>query len=104
MFSKVVFCRVIPGVNTLGITLQRTSVSCIGHSYPELLEVLYDIHTRTRKFWKFCTPVPQIPAGYRYIICITYVGSVRVLQFNTRNFCGFCNTAVLLYPEFPFVL
>ena len=50
-----------------GITLQGkgTSVRSVGHSYPhpELLEVLLlcDIHTRTRNFCKFCTPVATIP-------------------------------------------
>ena len=56
------------------ITLQRTSVSFVGYSYPypELLEVLYDIYTRTRNFWKFCTPVRTIPG-------------VRVQHFYTRS-------------------
>ena len=39
----------------------RTSASSVGHlyPYPELLEVLNDIHTQTRNFCEFCTPVPQ---------------------------------------------
>ena len=47
---------------TPSITLQRSSVSSVGDSlpYPELLELLYDIHTRTRNTWKFFTPVPAI--------------------------------------------
>ena len=39
--------QTVPGVFSPGIPLQRPSVSSAGHSYPypELLEVLYDIHT-----------------------------------------------------------
>ena len=82
---SVGYAQTIPEVFTPGITLQRTSVSFVGHPYPypELLEVLYDIHTRTRNFWKFCTPVPQIPG-------------VRVYHFY--NLCEFC-TPVLQHPE-----
>ena len=72
-------------MTTLGITLERTSVSSVGHSYryPELLEVLYDIHTRTRNFWKLCTPLPQIPG-------------VRIYHFyNVYELC----TPVPQYPE-----
>ena len=77
--------QIIPRVITPGITLQRTSVSSVGHSYPypELLEVLNEFHTRTRNFWKFCTPVPQIP-------------EVRV--YNLYNVCELC-TPVPQYPE-----
>ena len=44
--AKVELCRVCPNYTpgiTIQITLQRTSVSSAGHSYPypELLEVLY---------------------------------------------------------------
>ena len=62
---KVVFCRVLTkrteGIYP-GIILQRSYVKSVGHSYPypELLEVLYDIPTHTRNFWKFYTPVPTI--------------------------------------------
>ena len=82
---SVGYAQTMPGVFTPGITLQRTSVSSVGHSYPypELLKVLYDSHTRTRNFWKFCTPVPTIPG-------------VRVYHFY--NVCEFC-TPVPLYPE-----
>ena len=62
--GSVGYAQTIPGyVFTPGITLQKTSVSCLGHSYPcpELLEALYDVHTRARSFWKFRMPVPQIP-------------------------------------------
>ena len=64
--------QTVPGVFTPGITLQRTSVSSVGHSYPypELLEILYDIHTCTRNFWKFCMPAPQYP-GYGYSMFCT---------------------------------
>ena len=83
---SVGYAQTIPGAFTPGITLQRTSVSAEGHSYPypELVEVLNDIHTlypelvevlyargnNTRgtgtacfvpaqNFCEFCTPVPQ---------------------------------------------
>ena len=74
---SVGYAQTIPGVFTPGITLQGTYARSVGHSYPcpELLEVLYDIHTRTRNFWKFCTPVSQIPG-------------VRVHHFY--NLCEFC--------------
>ena len=57
------YSQTVPRVFTPGITLLRTSVSSVGHSYPypELLEILQDIHTRNRNFWKFCTPVLTIP-------------------------------------------
>ena len=110
--SKVVFCRVrtnrtrgiYPGylnltrVFTPVITLQRTSVGSVGHPYPypELLEVLYGIHTCTRNFWKFCTPVATIP-GVRVQNVLyplgTSVSSVRLCH-NTRNFWNFCKTSV----------
>ena len=82
---SVGYTQTIPGVFTPGITLKITSVSSVGHSYPypELLEVKYDSHTRTRNFWKFCTTVPQLPG-------------VRVCHFY--NFCEFC-TPVPQYPE-----
>ena len=105
---EVGFCRVRTNHTSWGIYpgyLQRTSVSSVGHSYPypELLEVLYDIHTRNRKFWKFCTPVPQIP-GVRvyhfhniceFIATIpgTSVSSVS-LPYRTRNFCKFCKIPI----------
>ena len=71
---SVGYSQTVPGVFTPGITLQRTFVSSVGqlYPYPELLEDLYDIHTRTRNFWKFCTPVPTIPG-------------VRVQHFYTRS-------------------
>ena len=48
---SVGYAQTIPAVFTPGITLQRTSVSYVGHSYPYpgLLEVMYDIHTRTQE-------------------------------------------------------
>ena len=96
---SVGYAQTIPGIFIQGITLQRTSVSSVGHSYPypELLEVVYDIHTRTRNFWKFGTPVPQIRGVRVYNIFLTYVSSVRPCH-NTRNFCEICNTSVP-YPE-----
>ena len=44
--------QTLPEVFTPGITLQRTSVSSVGNSYPypKLQVVLYEIRTRTRKF------------------------------------------------------
>ena len=78
---SVGYVQTIPGVFAPGITLQRTSVCSVGHSYPcpELLEVLYDIHARTRNFCKFCTPVATIP-GVR----------VQYVFVPARNFCEFC--------------
>ena len=79
------YAQTIPGVDTPGISLQKTSVSSVGHSYPypELLDVLYDSYTHTRNFCEFCTPVPQIPG-------------VRVYHFD--NSCEFCGP-VPQYPE-----
>ena len=87
---SVGYTQTIPGVFTPSITLRRTSVSSVGYSYPypELLEVLYDIHTRTRNLWKFCTPVPQLPG-------------VQVYHFYNSYEC--C-TPVPQYPELPGVL
>ena len=65
------YSQTVSGVFNSGITLQRTPVSSVGHSYPypELLEVLYDIYTRTRNFRKFCTPVRTIPrVGVQHFI------------------------------------
>ena len=55
-------CRTFGG-SFFCLALQRTSVSSVRHScpYPEVLEVLDDIHTRTRNFWMFCTSVDTIP-------------------------------------------
>ena len=100
-YFKVVFCRVRTN-NTRGIypgyyptknfcefcstfiSVPGTSGSSVRHSYPypELLEVLYDIHTRTRGMG---------------ISFYNYVSSVRPCH-NTRNICEFCNTSVP-YPE-----
>ena len=94
------YAQTVRGVLTPGITLQRTSVSSVGHSYPypELLEVLYDIHTCTRNFWKFCTPVATIP-GVRVQHVLyplgTSVSSVRLCP-NTRNFWKFCKILIPL--------
>ena len=130
--SKVVFSRVrtkhTRGIYP-GITLQRTSVSSVGHSYsyPELVEVLYGSHIRTRNFWKICTPVPQIPGvrvyhfynlcesctpvpQYPELLCILYhfravpgisVSSVRSPYTLTRDFCDFCKT-VAQYPGYGY--
>ena len=83
--GSVGYAQTIPGIYTSGITLQRTSVSSAGHlyPYPELRKVLYDIPTRARNFWKFCTSVPQIPG-------------VRVHHFY--SVCEFC-TPVPQYPQ-----
>ena len=77
-----------------GITLQRTSVSSVDHSFPylELLEVLCDIYTCTRNFRKFSKPVDTIP-GIRVQHLLyplgTSVRSVRLCH-NTRNCWKFC--------------
>ena len=82
--------------------------------YPERLEVLYDFHTRTRNFWKFCKtftpvpgtsvssvqPVPQYPGdGYGNVLhpLGTSVSYVRLCH-TTRNFCELCNTSIPI-PE-----
>ena len=73
------------------IPVPGTSVSSVGHSYPypELLWVLYHIHTRTRNFREFCTPRTTI-TGLR-VHCFlyapgTFVRSVRPCH-NSRSFC-----------------
>ena len=95
---SVGYAQTVSGVFTPGITLQRTSVSSVGHSYPYpgLLEVMYDIHTCTRNFWKFCTPVatiPGVPVQHVLYPLGTSVSSVRLCH-NTRNFWKFCKTSV----------
>ena len=95
---SVGYVETMPGIFTPGITVQRTSVSCVGHSYPypEVLEVLHDIHTRTRNFWKICMPVATIPGvRVQYVShpLGTSVSSVRLCH-NTRNFWKFCKTFV----------
>ena len=95
---SVGYVQTIPGVINAGITLQRTSVSSAGHSYPypELLEVLCDIHTRTRNFWNFCTPVATIPGVWVQHVVYplgTSVSSVRPCH-NTPNFWKFCKASV----------
>ena len=71
---KVRFCKVptepYPGYLP-GNTLHNTSVSPVRHlyPYPELLQALYDLHTRTRNFCKFCTPcftIPELPVQRFY--------------------------------------
>ena len=101
-FSKVVFCRVRANHTraiTPGITLQRTSGISVRHSYayPELLEVLYDIHTGTRDFWKFCTTVIPVPgtSGISVRQCHKYPGA-RVYHFY--SLIELC-TPVPQYPE-----
>ena len=63
---------------------------------PELLLVLWDIHTRTRNFCEFCTPRATIP-GVRVQHLLyppgTSVSSIRPCH-NTRNFRKFCNTFI----------
>ena len=77
------------------------------YQYPELLWVLYNIHTRTKNFWvlwvlydihtrtrnfrKICTPVPQYP-GYG---CSIFLPG--------HNVCKLC-TPVPEYPELLEVL
>ena len=101
---SVGYVQIVPGVFSPGNTLQRTSVSSVGHShpYPELLEVLYDIHTCTRNFWVFCTPVPTIP-GVRVLQVLyplgTSVSYVRLCH-NTRNFWKFCKILLPLPGNF----
>ena len=94
------FCRIhqtVHGVFTPGITLQITSVTSVGHSYPypELLEVLYDLHTCTRNFWNFCFPVATMPGERVQHVLYplgTSVSSVRLCH-NIRNFWEFCKTS-----------
>ena len=93
-FSKVVFCRVrtnhTRGHNTPGVTVQRTSVCFVGHSYPvpgtsgnsvrhsylhpELLDVLYANATNSRvrvyhfitdkgSAWAPAMPAPMLRVG-----------------------------------------
>ena len=102
---SVGYVQTVPGVFTRGITLQRTSLSSVGHSYayPELLEVLYDIHTCTRNFWKFCTPVATIH-GVRVQHVLyplgTFLSSLRLCH-NTRNVWKFCKTFCTTFIPVP---
>ena len=76
----------------------KNFVSSVGHSYPylEILEFLYDIHTCTRNFWKFCTLVatkPGVRVQHGLYPLGTSVSSVRLCH-NIRNFCKFRRTSV----------
>ena len=76
--------KTIPGVITPGISLQRTSVTCVGHSYPypELLEVLYAGATKTRGTGTACLYLPETSAS-----------SVRSCH-NTWNFWKLCKASI----------
>ena len=57
---------------------------------------MYDIQTRTRNFWMFCTSLATIPGvRVRHVLYPlgTSVNSVRLCH-NTRNFWKFCKTIV----------
>ena len=61
---------------------------------PELLYVLLDIHTHTRNFCKFCTPVAQYP-GYGYVrVELPVYGCGYNIHIHTRNFCELCMTCI----------
>ena len=96
--GSVGYVQTTPGAIAPGITLQRTSLSSVGHSYPypELLEVLYDTETLTPNFWEFCTPVATI-RGVRVQHVLyplgTSVSYVRLCP-NTRNFWKSCKACV----------
>ena len=77
----------MPGVFTPIITLQRTSVTSVGHSSPERLEVLYAGATKTRGTGTACI-YPPGPSG----------NSVRLCH-NTRKFCEFCKTRATMPRE-----
>ena len=86
---SVGYVQTIPEVFTPGITLQRTSVSSEGHSYPypKVLEVLYDIHTCTRNCRMFYTPVatiPEVRVGQVLYPLGTSVSSVRLCHSSVR--------------------
>ena len=92
------YVQIVPGVFTPGTTLQSTSVSYVAHPYPypEHLEVLYDIHTCTRNFCKFCTPAATIP-GVRVHHVLYPLGTSMSsvwLCHNTWNIWKFCNTSI----------
>ena len=73
----------IPGVRVqhfytrpelLEVLYARASSVRLSYPYPELLWVLYGIHTRTRNFCELCTPRATIPGeypGYGYSIFCT---------------------------------
>ena len=60
--------------------------------YPELLEVLQDFHTRTRKFCESCHNTRGTGTACSYLPG-TSVSSVRPCH-NTRNFWKFCKTFI----------
>ena len=77
------FCRVHVQNHTRGVypgyyPTKNLWKFCVGRSYPypELLEVLYGTHTRTRDFCKFCTPIATIP-GVR--VCLSMVAPTTFL-------------------------
>ena len=98
------------------ISVSGTPVSSVRHAYPyrEVLSDIYDTHTRTRTFCKFCTPGLQYP-GYG---CNIFIPVRNLCEFGipvpqypelllvmydihtrTRNFCELC-TPVPQYPNF----
>ena len=55
---------------------------------------MYDIHTGTRNFCKFCTPVAQYSGyGYALVKIVCRYGYGYNIRVTTRNLCEFCDTS-----------
>ena len=78
-----------------GITLQRTSVSCVRHSYPypELLYVLYARGHNTRGTGAAIIYLPgTYVSSVRPSPVAQYPGYAYSIFLPARNFCEFCKT------------
>ena len=71
------YAQTIPGVFSPGIALQRTLVSSVERSYPypEVLEVLYDIHTYpypevVKVLYASATNTRGVRVSYFYTVCM----------------------------------
>ena len=122
MYTKKINTQVF----TPGITLQRTSVTSVGHSYPypELLEVLCAGVTKTRgtgtaclylpgtsgssvrpchitrKFWQFCKTFIPVPGSYGSSVRLSYLYQelLWVLLDPCHNrYSMFCTRVELLW-------
>ena len=96
--QHVYTCPELLGVMYACATIPGSSGSFVrlSYPYPELLEVLYDIHTRTWNFWKFYTSFATIP-GVRVQLVLYPTGTSRsfvCLCHNARSLWKFCNTSI----------
>ena len=89
--------KTVPGVFIPGITLQRTSVTSVRHSYPypELLELVYAGATKTRGAGTACLYLPGT-SGSSVRPCHNTRKFWKFFYPRTWNFCDFCKTRATL--------